>query len=352
MRKQIFIWVIITLVASFVLNILAGRFVTAYISTWGFVRHWNLLSPQSPIVINNREEVRISWSEEFQNTSLEVKNKIGSIFMLNNGELSETGNAFVVTDNGVMLSVKSAFPVQGVAYSLKLASGEMIPIEQLIVNSQTDLVFLKIKKSGLAVMSFASTSDLIAGGNVMLIRPGSFKDFYRVELVTVNRLPEDILREIKFTDNPDKTIELSGTVNLISGHGAFNSKSELVGVWNGSTFFASSYIKTIVDNFLINKEQILLPKIGFTYKYVLPNEDMVLKNRTGIRVLKPDKNFGLPSQKAGLLAGDIIYKIDNQNIDKTFLAETAWLELIPGKTLVLSVLRGKEEKTLTLKPDF
>ncbi|MBX9837040.1 MAG: hypothetical protein K2X69_01870, partial [Silvanigrellaceae bacterium] len=59
-KKLVLFIVLLAAVGSWLFSIFPGRYLEAKFSTWPLLSEWKILSPQAPIVINNRETIRVS----------------------------------------------------------------------------------------------------------------------------------------------------------------------------------------------------------------------------------------------------------------------------------------------------
>ena len=105
--------ILISVVLALILNILLGRWLTAQISTIPALNRWKLLSPQAPIVINNREEIRISDSGDILQAIQDAKSKISSVVILQKGQMNLVGGAINLTGEGVFVTAGLTFAPAG-----------------------------------------------------------------------------------------------------------------------------------------------------------------------------------------------------------------------------------------------
>src|SRR5476649_2835008 len=99
-KLQITKIVILSVLITFALNILVGRFFTAKISTWPVLNRLKILSPQAPIVINNHETFRVSDSGDAVAAANDIKSKLSSVVLVNGSNLTYLGTALNLTSDG------------------------------------------------------------------------------------------------------------------------------------------------------------------------------------------------------------------------------------------------------------
>src|SRR5438128_2388848 len=95
-RRSILI-IIIAAVLALVLQVLLGTFLSAKLSTWPVLRRVKFLNPQAPIVINNREVVRVSDSGDLVDVVNKIKPKISTLIAVQNNTPTAVGTAVDIT---------------------------------------------------------------------------------------------------------------------------------------------------------------------------------------------------------------------------------------------------------------
>ena len=350
MTKKHYLFALCVVIIAVFADAVFGRILAARISTLPLIRRWNLLSPQAPIVINTREQVRVSTAEDIQNGINSVKNKVASILVSGKDGYSQTGTALELTGDGIFMSVQSAFPQSGAVYKIKLASGQIVPITQLVLDPATELVIVKTDASGTSSASFAEVANLSPAETIFSIQNGNLPYTPAVSVGIISRLPNDRERQSFSADKYTSSVGTSGLGALTPGQIVCDANGDVVGLWDGARVLDANVLASALASYLQNKQSIVRLQFGFDYRMVLPNENDVIKNGFALLVEEPEKGFLEPAKKAGLVAGDIITKIGDQGIDASHFPEQLFMSSSSGAPVSLSVFRGKNLITITITP--
>jgi hypothetical protein len=177
LKKQVFFIIIVTVVLSWALNLLFGRQLVAKISTLPILNRWHILSPEAPIVITNRETVRVSGGVDLAAVADSVKSKISAVVLVNNNLVQVVGTALNLTSDGIFVTGVASFApgAQG-AYYIVLNDGRSAKISSQTLDPATSLVFFKTDLTGAAVVSFGSSKNL-KPGDILVLTSASLKTF-------------------------------------------------------------------------------------------------------------------------------------------------------------------------------
>lgn len=171
-KRRVFFVLIAAIILSQLFSILFGRWLTAKVSTLPLLSRYKLVSPQAPIVINTREEVRVSDSGDVQQALAAIRPKLSLLVSDNGGQVTVLGGALNLTSDGLFVTVKSAVDGQKLSnLKIKLDDGTLAPVVKLTPDNATDLVILKADLQNLPVADFASSKDASAGQRVILATP-------------------------------------------------------------------------------------------------------------------------------------------------------------------------------------
>ena len=343
-KKQGFFIVLICVFFSWLFTFLFGRTLSAKISTWPVLNRWHLLSPDAPIVINNRETVRVPGSADLASAASSLKSKISAVVLVNNNSSQITGNALNLTSDGNFVTGSGSFPQAQGNYYVVLDDGHSAKISNQVIDPATSLIFFKAEISGVPVISFAGSKDISAGDPV-LFASASFGNFAtKVLAATVSASQNDVPGQIFQADYPRRGFIVSSSGSLQSGEGLFSTGSDDLGIWSGKEFISSDVLKQAVDLYLSNNQKISRPAFGFSYQIIGDSESALTGEPVGalVKVVAP----GSAAQKAGLLDGDVITKINNKNTDQNL--EQQLQAFKSGDTLDITVSRNKTILNLKL----
>ncbi len=347
-KKQFFTTILISVILALLVNIFAGRFLTAKISTLPVLNKWNILSPQAPIVINNHETVRVSDGSNAGQIADQVKSKIATVVLVGPlNSVSVAGSAVNLTSDGSFVTAASAFggKAQG-SYFVVLNDGTSAPITGTATDSATSLVFFKAALSNVPVRSLGDSSAVRVGDSIFFAR-NSLQDFIgKILFSTVSAEQDDIEGQIFQSDYPRRSFAAASGGQLLPGQPLVDTSGNIEGVWNGSAIISADVLKAAMALYFNNPAEIIRPAFGFSYSMVTENDSMLgsLPQGALIKTVNPNS----PAKQAGLIAGDIITTLDGQAVSETSPLEPMLEQYKPGDKLDLTVARGKTPLNLTL----
>ena len=263
------------------------------------------------------------------------------------------GSGFIISPDGVILTnahvVRDAKEV-----TVKLTDRREFKAKVLGADAKTDIAVLRIDASNLPTVSLGSTRDLKVGEWVLAIgSPFGFENTVTAGVVSAKgrSLPDD--SGVPF-------IQTDAAVNPgNSGGPLFNARGEVVGI-NSQIYSRSGGYQGVsfaipIDLALKVKDQIVTTgkathaRLGATVQEVNQAfaDSFKLDKPEGALVANVEK--GSAADQAGLRAGDVIRKVDDQPIIAAGdLPAIIGLQM-PGKKVVLEVWRQGERKELSAR---
>lgn len=184
-------------------------------------------------------------------------------------------------------------------------------------DSSSDLAVLKIEASGLPAADFGDSDELQIGELVVAIgNPLGYEN------TVTDGIVSGLNRQLTNYTDTMTLIQTNAAINSGNSGGALvNSKGEVVGI-NSAKLVASNAegmgfalsineVKPILEE-LISKGHVSRPYLGVTINsnYQV-DEDTAEKYEIPMGIQIADVVKGGPADKAGLRAGDIIYKVDD-----------------------------------------
>ncbi len=338
--------ILITVVLTLFFDLFLGRYVLAKISTLPVLNRLKILSPQAPIVINNKETVRVSDSGDAVSSANSAKSKISTIVVLsNNGSVTVTGSAINLTSDGTFLTGSKSIAKDFASYFVILSDGRNAKITSAITDPATGLLFVRAGITNVPVANFSESKDLSVGEKVLFVH-NSVQNFISKGLLSfVTASEKDIQGQVFSSDFPKMSFGASATNILLSGEVLVNTSAEVVGIWNGENIVASTNIKKALALFYNNNEKIIRPSYGFTYSIITQNESKLTGVKTGALV----KDITSANTKlGGLINGDIILRVDNDNISEDLTLEEVLQKYKPGDKITFNIFRKNSEITLSI----
>lgn len=184
-------------------------------------------------------------------------------------------------------------------------------------DSSSDLAVLKVEASGLPAADFGDSDELQIGELVVAIgNPLGYEN------TVTDGIVSGLNRQLTNYTDTMTLIQTNAAINSGNSGGALvNSKGEVVGI-NSAKLVASNAegmgfalsineVKPILEE-LISKGHVSRPYLGVTINsnYQV-DEDTAEKYEIPMGIQIADVVKGGPADKAGLRAGDIIYKVDD-----------------------------------------
>lgn len=285
------------------------------------------------------------WSNNQNSTQQETRDS----------EVSPTseGSGIIATSDGYIIT--NAHVVDG-ADSLKVitSDGKTYEAELIGSDSMTDLAVIKVDAEGLTAAEFGSSSDLVVADPVIAIgNPGGLQSTVTVGYVSALNRPVTS-SDTGYTMN---CIQTDAAINPGNSGGALvNMYGQVIGI-NSSKIVATGYEGL---GFAIPIDD-ALPIISNLkdYGYV---KDRAMLGISGQYLDPWTANFyGLPSgmyvaevnnesvSNAGVQRGDVITKIDDEEITSANTISNYIAKKKPGDEVTLTITRGLTNKTFTCK---
>ena len=326
------------------INIFIGRWLSAKISTFPFFNRIHLINPQTPIVITNRETIRVSDGADILQALNTAKPRLSSIVFEKNSSMNLAGSAVNITSDGWFVTAGASFQTIGQSYYVVLQDGNTVPIKTLVPDEAIDLVFFKADIKNVPSTVFGISKDLETGEKLLLLAddPQNFDVRYISSFVTVSE--NNVVNVIYNSDVPGRNFGIQAEERLLSGTAVVNMKGELVGIWNGSSVIPSDILKQSVGLLLAEGNNIKRPLFGFTYKYILPAESQISGQPEGAKIVSV-----LKAQNTPLQENDIITAVERSSVSATNGLEIQLVKYKTGDTITMTIFRNRQEMTISFK---
>lgn len=277
-------------------------------------------------------------------------------FALPKNESSTIGTGFVVSDKGIIITNKHVVSATNTKYSVVTKDGKKYEIKKIYRDPILDLAIVQIEEGGLTPLEMGDSSKLKVGQTVIAIGNalGKFTNTVTTGVVSgVGRQVQAGDPYLGSYENLEDLIQTDAAINPgNSGGPLLNSAGQVVGVNVATTEGAQNIgfavpitaVKKIVDEF-IQKGTVSRAFLGIQYRFI--SRDVALMNEVPQGAYIQEVVSESAADKAGLRVGDIITKINGQNID----SENKISDTIAGKkvgdSLNLTVWNDKQERQAT-----
>ena len=270
----------------------------------------------------------------------------------------DIGSGFIVTDDGLIVTNKHVVAETGAKYRVFTKDDKQYEVEKIYRDPANDLAILKITASGLTPVEMGDSSKLKVGQFAIAIGTalGEFRN--TVTTGVVSGLGRGITAGSPFegfAEKLDNVIQTDAAINPgNSGGPLLNSAGQVVGI---NTAVASggqnigfalpiNVVKEALENFN-STGQFSRPFLGVRYKTI--DQKLALLNDVPQGAYLVEVVSGSPADKARLIKGDIITKIDGTKI----VGQDGEVAKVIGKkkvgdTISVSYFRDGEEKTLNV----
>ena len=317
-------------------------------------------------ILENTELASNDISEVLENAT---KNVVGISKIKNSGSTifsSKTdeeelglGSGVIISENGYIITNKH---VSGNKYStcyVTLENGKTYNGNVVWADSDLDLAIVKINVKGLNYMSLGDSENIKVGQSVYAIgNPIGFEFQRTVTSGIISGLNITIkLEENNNYSYMENLIQTDATINPgNSGGPLINTKGEMIGINSVKITSAEgigfaipiNVIKPIIEKF-ISEDKFEEAYIGiFAYdKEVIPYLDSDIEFDNGIYVA--DIALDGPAKNSQLKTGDIITKIDGEEINRMSELRKYIYKKRPGDIVTLTILKNNKENEIKIK---
>lgn len=249
---------------------------------------------------------------------------IGSTQQVIRSQSSTIGTGFVVSDKGIVITNKHVVLDPRVSYNVITRDGKKYETKKIYRDSVLDLAIVQIEGSDLKPLEIGDSSKIQVGQTAIAIGNALGKFTNTVTTGVVSGLGRAVTAGNVFEgsyETLDNLIQTDAAINPgNSGGPLLNSAGQVIGVNVATTEGAQNIgfaipvnaIKPIIDEFL-TKGSIIRPYLGIRYRFI--SKDVAILNEVPQGAYIQEIIDGSPAKKAGLLAGDIIQKINDKTID-------------------------------------
>ena len=259
-------------------------------------------------------------------------------------------DGYIITNNHVIKGAKKL--------EITLNNKETYQAEVVGIDESTDIALLKINKDNLPYLPFGNSDNLQVGEWVLAVgNPFNLTSTVTAGIVSAKA------RDINISNNNSRIesfIQTDAAVNPGNSGGALvNVRGELIGIntaissqtgsYIGYSFAVPSNISKKVIEDILEFGNVQRAYLGINYEELnsAKADDFGVSTTEGVIITRVLDQGA--AKEAGLLANDIITKIDNVKITKFSDLQGFLGSKRPGDLVEISVLRNEDVKTIPVK---
>ncbi len=273
------------------------------------------------------------------------------------GTESDIGSGFIVSADGLIVTNKHVVADTSLSYKVSTSDGKTYDVKEISRDPNNDIAVIKINATGLTPVQLGDSSNLEVGQFVIAIGTalGEFRNTVTTGVISgLGRgiSAGDIYQG--YIEQLDNVIQTDAAINPgNSGGPLLNSIGEVIGinvaVAQGANNIAFSIpintVKNDLDTFKTTGKFPAKAYLGIEYQVLTQQAALLNSVPRGMYVVNVIS--GSPAEKAGILVGDIIYKVDNVQIgtDSDSLSKLIAGKK-PGDTISIDIWRNGESTNL------
>ena len=283
--------------------------------------------------------------------SKKVHNPLDPFASLQNKD-STIGTGFVVSKMGIIVTNKHVVAESGI-YTVVTNDSQKYEVKKIYRDPNFDLALVQIDADSLKPLELGDSSKLRVGQTLVAIGNALGKFTNTVTTGVVSGLGRSVVAgDYYITANLDDLIRTAPAIKPgNSGGPLLNSAGQVIGVSVAITEGAQNIgfgipinsVKAIVDEF-VAKGTISRPYLGIQYRFI--SEDLAKANDAVMGAYIQGLVEGGPAQKGGLKQGDIITKINGQNVNSEKVISDIVTKSNINQELEIIVFRNKKEGVL------
>lgn len=316
----------------------------------------------SPVVINTKDDIttvsavaKKSMSSVVGITTIE---QVQQDFWFLPEQVQGVGTGVIVDSNGYILT-NSHVVRDGNAQTIHVLfeNGEKQEAELLWNEPEIDLAIVKVNKTGLPVAELGDSDNLIVGEAAIAIGNPLGLEFQRS---VTSGIISGLNRSIQVSENNviQDLIQTDASINNgNSGGPLLNSKGEVIGINTAKIKSAEGLgfsipineAKVIIEQ-VIEKgrfETVFLGISGVSVDDYKARLGVELDVESGVILVQVSE--GTPADKAGLLNGDIISKIDSVEIDSMTRLKKTLYRYKKGDKANITIIRNNQEQQIEVE---
>lgn len=286
-------------------------------------------------------------------TIVEIKSTVVTTSFFGQSESEKLGSGVIISEDGYIVTNNHVIK-EATRVSISTSTGEEYDATIIGADEKCDIAIIKINAKNLKYAMLADSDELKLGQEVMAIGNPLGEG-----LSCCNGIISALSRDIVVDGNPMTLIQTNAAINAgNSGGGLFNMNGDLVGIVNAkssSSYFSETTIEGIgyaIPSNTVTKIMNDLMEYGYVKQratlgvsvYTSPYR---YNDVTGLLI--DSVVSGSAADEAGIKNGDLIIKIDDEEID----SYTTMIKIIQkhevGDTVKVTILHDGIEKVVNVK---
>jgi S1-C subfamily serine protease len=345
MNKRI-IWTIV--LSSIILGGISGwvivRFVAPKLNTIPFFAKNNLLPANAPLVINTREQVRVTEGSDSVAAIQRAKPwLVGIVSGKDIVSARVVASGILVTSDGLIATTKNAVGSEK-SFVIVFSDGNTSQAAVAAVDPASDLVLLKAEGQNLPTSPFGITDELRLGQRMIMLSASASTYQAQNKIVTLSSETRNQRQGVIYSDVINTSFAIDGTAGLPEGAMALSLDALVQGIYSSTGIITSDTIKSALNSYFANKA-IQRNTAGLYYQNISKSYSSAFKLPQGILVRRPDPRTsavvpGGSAAVAGILENDVITSVNGTEITEDNSFEKLLNQKAPGETLKLKVARA------------
>ena len=284
-----------------------------------------------------------------------------------NGQAQSSGSGFVIdaqqgyiaTNNHVVENVRGTGT--GASFDVIFSDNRSVKATLVGRDPQTDVAVLKVPAQGLVAAPLADSDKAPVGATVVAIGSplGEYQNTVTSGVVSakgrrVQETSSVVLEDMIQTDAAINPGNSGGPLIWVAAKQVVGMNTLVQVDPNTDTiapglgFAISSNTVREIANELIKSGQIVRGFIGISYTPVTPRQAATLGLSAPAGITVSQIVRGAPAESTGLRVGDIITKVNDQNIDQNHPLNSLMLRSRPGDKVRLTLIRDGQTQTVEL----
>lgn len=363
-KRRFFPYFIVALVAAIIGGLMSSYIAPNYLygkllptpSIYNTEKSYD--AQKTNIVVNNDTSIESAVAKKAMNSVVGITTKAVVGYYFGEKEIEGTGSGIIIDANGYILT-NSHVVGDGNAkeISVLFENGDKKTGSVLWYDSALDLAIVKVDATGLPVADLGDSDKLEVGEIAIAIGNPLGLEFQRS---VTSGIISGLHRSIKVDENNviEDLIQTDASINPgNSGGPLLNANGEVVGINTAKIQSAEGLgfsipinaVKPIINQ-VIKEGTYKTVFIGITGVEVDVYERQLgidLNADSGVIIIEVSPNS--PASNAGLMNGDIIEKIDDQNIESMNQLKKTLYKYNKGDSATLNIIRNGSEKKVEIK---